>query len=155
MKKKDIYQLYNGLQTIRGLEGVKFNYAINRNISLTKPEVEAIQAASNPSEIFIAFENERVALAQKHAKKNEDGSPKTVGSKYEVEDQAAFDAEFAALKETHKEAVAQREQQIKDVEKLLEEESTIELHKISMEEIPEKITTEQMSVIFPLITENK
>ncbi len=157
MKNKDLFELFNSLSSLVGLEGVKFNYGVARNINILKPEVMSLQEALKTSEEFNKFDNERVELAKKYAKKDETGKPVLVtvdkNTQYVIEDQKKFDKELEELKETHKVAFEAREKQLKDFEVLLDTENPIKLFKIKLSDVPEAIKTEQLNGIYNLIEE--
>jgi hypothetical protein len=152
MKNQEILSLYENLHQLN-LKGVKFSYAVAKNIALLKPEVESLQKAIEQSEDFKKFEQERVELAKKHAKKNENGEPIEEKGQYIIEDKEAFKKDFTDLKEKNKEVVEAREEQIKEFNELLEKENEIKFHKISIKDVPEDITTVQMNQIYSLISE--
>lgn len=151
MTKQEIINLYNNLNTLGDLRGVKFSYGVARNIQKLKQEVDAFQLVSKPSEEYSVFDNERIELAKSHSKKDDKGEPVVVGNEFQIEDEKKFNKELDALRKKHKSAIEAREKQIEEVTALLEEESTVELHKIKIEDVPEDITTAQMSAIFSLI----
>lgn len=153
MKNKEIVALHNNLKALKGLKGVKFNYAIARNISKLSTEIECLEKSKEQTDLYKEFEKERVELAKSFAKKNEKGVEIIVEKNYIILDQEAFDKSFEELKEKHKEAVAEREAQLKEYIELLDKESTFIPFKIKVELIPEEITTEQMNAIYPLVEE--
>lgn len=151
MTKNEIVELYNNLHQIKNLKGAKFNYAIAKNINILKPEVEAIQETAKPREEFGTYDKARVELCKKHAKKDEAGEVMMKGNDFDIEDMRAFSKELKKLQEEHKQALDDREAQMKELDTLLKEESTIELHKIALADVPEDITTVQMNSIFSII----
>jgi len=153
MTNNDLLNLYQALSNLKGLSGVKFCYGIVKNINLLKPEVEAIQKTIEPKEDFQKYEKERIELAQKHAKKKEDGTPIIEGNRYVLENQKEFEKEFEKLRNKHKKALEEREKQIKEYENLLKEEANIKLYKVSLEDLPQDIKIEQMLAISPIIEE--
>ena len=153
MTKGDNINLFNALNKLGNLVGVRFAYAVSRNISLLKPEYEAIQEAIKPSEAFTAYEKERIALVESFAKKDEKGKAVSENGAYVLEDQEGFDKAFELLKETHKEAVDGRTAQQDEVNELLKNESTVELHKVSLDNVPEGITVAQLHSISDIISE--
>lgn len=153
MNNKKILDLYNGLMKLSGLKGVKFNYAVAKNVGILEPEVKAFQKAIEPSQAYQKFDEVRAELAKKHAIKNEDKTPMFVDDAYVMEDQAAFDTAFEELKGKHKEVVEERENQIKEFNELMEKETYVTLFKVKYDQIPEEITTEQMKVVYPIIEE--
>jgi hypothetical protein len=152
MKNNDILNLYDGLSKIN-LKGVKFSYGVAKNIALLKTEVESLSKAQESSKEFVEYDNARIELAKKHAKKDDKGEPVVEKNSYVIENQEAFDKEFETLKKTHKKALDERENQIKDFNDLLEKETDIQFHKIKLEDVPEDISTEQMTTIYDLIEE--
>lgn len=153
MKNQEILSLYENLHQLN-LKGVKFSYAIAKNIALIKPEVEALQKATEMSEEYKAFDAKRIELAKKHAKENDQGEPVQEGGKFILEDKQAFKEEFDALKEENKELIESREAQIKEFTELLDKQNDIKLFKINIKDVPEEITTVQMNQIYSLIEEN-
>lgn len=151
MTNKKVFELYDAFFTLKGLKGVQLNYAIARNTDYLKSEVEAMKKTLEASDGFKKYDEARIALAKKHAQKDEKGNPVIIGNEFQLEDKEVFDKEFAALKEEHKKEIEERQTQLKDFEKLLEEESSIEFHKIPVSTLPEDITTEQMVALLPII----
>lgn len=159
MKKSDILLLNHALSqpSLLKLTGAKFAYAVARNLQIIKPEVEALQKAQEPSEEFTKYDTARAELAKKHAEKDEKGEPKTkidpatMRSSYVVEDMKALEEEVSKLKEEHKEAIEARETQVKEYNTMLEEEVSVELHKLNINELPSDISAKQMSEIISII----
>lgn len=152
MKYQEILNLNQALSALN-LSGVKFAYAVSKNLSLLKTEIKALQDAQKPSAEYVAYDKERIELCKKHAKKDEKGKPIFVNNSFDIEDREAFDADLKALQEAHKEAVEAREQQIKDFNDLLEKEVKLTLHKIKLSDVPEAITTKEMESIYEIIEE--
>lgn len=161
MTKNEILNLYRGLLSLNKarIAGVKFAYAVNKNINILKSEIEALDEAKKFSEEFLAFDKERIIMAEANAKKDEKGKPLTatdpltnMGS-YVMENEAEFEVKFVELKEKHKPAIDARDVQVKEFEELLKTPSTVELHKLKIEDVPATITTDQMSIIMPILAE--
>src|SRR3990167_2149607 len=119
MTKGQLVELFSTLNTLGKLQGVKFTYAVARNIAALKNEVEAINKSLEPSSEFMVYDKERVELAQKFAKKDEKDKPLTENNRYVMEDEKGFDKAFAKLQEKHKEVIEKREKQFKDYIELL------------------------------------
>jgi len=157
MKNKEILQLYNALQDVSNLSGVKFAYAVSRNINKVKPTLNSLEEAINPKEEYKEFESKRVELAKKYAKKNENGEPVTNTDldnntkTYEIENQKAFQKEMTKLQKEYAQAITNREKQIEEYKNLLEEETQIDFYKIKKENLPEDITAQQLTGIFAII----
>jgi len=153
MTNLELIQLFKGLNSCGNLKGVKFSYAVIKNINKIKPEVEAIEKTLQFSEEFGKFDKERIELAKKYAKKDDKGEAEIKNDTYVMEDTTKFDEEFLALKETYKKEIEEREKQIEEYQNLLKEEAKIELHKVNLENVPEDIETKQMNSIYAIIEE--
>lgn len=154
MDKNDTISLYNGIHSVMGLVGVIFGYALNKNLEIMRPEIEALQKAITPSEKFIEYDKKRVEIVKKHALKDEKGDFIVNASGYDVGDNISIvEEEIKPLNEEYAKAIKDREDQIKEYNKLIKEDSSIKLYKVKLENLPKDITGEQQKAIFPIIEE--
>jgi len=157
MKNSDIMNLYGGLLGTATLTGVKFSYAVARNIKILNRIVKSIQEASAPSKIFKEYEKERLEFAQKSAIKDKNGKAVTELAndveRFVMKDNAAFEKGFEVIKEKHKQAIQERKAQIREVGELADMEIEVDLFTIPQSYIPEEINTKQMTDIMPIIKE--
>lgn len=154
MTKKDSVDLYVNLNKLGNLSGVKFAYAVSRNIALLKPEIEALDKSMEISEEFKKFEDLRMEVVKKFAKKDEKGEPVSVNNNYVLANQADFDIAFDVLKSEHKEIWENRLKQIEEYNELLKTDSSVVLHKVSLSDIPNNITVTQMYSISAIVDES-
>lgn len=158
-KKKDLLPLFENLQKLSNLKGVKFSYAIARNVVIVKKEVEAIEESLKPFDEFVEYEKERIELAKKHSEKDEKGNPKIINENgrevFVMKDKAKFDKVFEEFKIKHKVTLDKRQKQIDEYNEFLETESDIEFFKIELSDVPEDISVEQMQGIQLLIKDGK
>ena len=156
MKKTEIIQLYRNLNTLGQLQGVKFAYAISRNLAILKPEIEALEKASSPTPEFLEMDKERIKLVEEHAEKDEKGKPKKKGNEYVIPEDKKGDFEnaFEVFKIEHKELFDAREKQIEEYNALLQTESTIVLHKVNLADVPQNITVQQMHSISSFVEDS-
>lgn len=155
MIKKNILMLYNALNSLNNLSGVSFSYTVAKNIRILKPEIEALTEAEKPTEEFTKYEEERINLAKKYSKKDDEGESIIKDKKFVLENKKEFDKEFKKLKEENKEVLEGREKQVKEYLAVLETESSVELQKIDLSDVPDNITTNQMNSIYDIITTDK
>lgn len=159
IKNKELLNLDGALKSVGNLEGVRFAYAVSRNIARLKPEIESLHSSIKPSEEFNNFDKARVELAEKHADKDEAGKPVIIkgknGEEYEIKDKKKFEKELEALKKEHKVAIDGRDKQIEDFNKMLEDEIEFDAYTIKIEDVPKNITPQQMTGILGIIEDNK
>tara|TARA_Y100000401_G_C8247623_1_gene186404 strand:- start:253 stop:645 length:393 start_codon:yes stop_codon:yes gene_type:complete len=123
-KNRDLVDLYNGLQSVKDLAGVKFGLVVSKNIRILQQELNDLEEASKPSQEFV------------------DLSAKANG--LEKEDLEKLEAENSTL-------IEERKKQLSELDKLLEENSEIQLHALEESVLPENITAAQITGIDKLI----
>ena len=153
MTKSESIALFGALNTLGKLKGVKFAYAVSRNVSILKTELESLEKASAPSKEFEEFEKKRIALVEGFSKKDKDGKPEKKGNNYIIEDgkQEDLDKAFEALKKENQELWDSRLKQIEEYNELLKTDSSVVLHKISLSDVPSDINVEQMHSITAMV----
>jgi outer membrane protein OmpA-like peptidoglycan-associated protein len=155
MKNWELLNLYQVLSSVSDLKGVKFSYFVVKNLGLIEREIKNLEVVIKASKDYYEFEEKRIELAKKHAKKDKKGEPKTKevnGKKvFDMKSQVAFDKEFKKLQKEYKETLEERQEQIKEYNELIEQDTDIKLHKIKLKDIPEEISVAQMKAIEFLI----
>ena len=157
MKKSEVLILYKTLNKLGSLTGVKFTYAVAKNLNILKNEIESLDKSMEPSEKFQEFDKERIKIVELHAEKDDNGKAKMEmadnGAKQYVIDpeNKMFKKAFDALKVKHKEAVSAREKQIEEYTKLLATDSDVVLFKVKLEDVPKEISAVQMAGVYDII----
>ena len=151
MTRENAVVLYQNLQSIGDLKGVKFAYAVAKNSNILKREIDALNTAIKPLPGFEAYDTARVELAKKFAKKDEKGEPVIEDNQYVLEDKPAFDIGLAELRESFKETLEIRQTQLDEYKKLLAEEVGLTLHKVKLDDVPKEITVDQMTALQEMI----
>jgi hypothetical protein len=141
IKKLNLLRLHNVITSLEGEKySVKFSYFLAKNKVTMRDEIETLEEVSKVSEEFQAFENERIGLAQKHADKNEDGSPQIQNDNFVLnENVGLFQKEFGELIEQNRDVISKREKQLKEFNEILGQNTEFEGSKISVEDIPQNI----------------
>lgn len=154
LTKKEALDLFNGLNGVGHLKGVKFSYAVAKNMNTLKPEIVALQKALEPSKEFFEYEEERIKLAESFAVKVDGVPQKTLENGREtfvITDKDKFETALSTIKEKYKKVMTEREAQVKAFDSLLEEKITLELVQVSQKELPKDITPLQLSAIFVMV----
>jgi len=149
--RKEFINLYQMLGYLGELTGARFTYTISKNKEILKNVVEEIQKKAEMHDNYREYEKERVELNEKYTKRDKDGNPEIKDKNYVIKDKAKFDEEVEKLKEKHKDAIEEREQQRKEVEELANKEITLDLKTIPLSIVPDKVTVDQMDVLSILI----
>ena len=160
MLNSDLVRILSGLGSVGNLKGkavnrVKFAYAVAKNKRLVQAEVEDLKSGLKPSKEYEKFEEDRIALCVKHSEENAEGKPIFIDNHYRIKDQKAFDKAFKSLKKKYEKAIDMREESFDNYNKILKEETKLELHLIDYENIPDDITPDQIGNIFEIIREEK
>ena len=149
--RKEFINLYQMLGYLGELTGARFTYTISKNKEILKGVVEEIQKKAEMHDNYKEYEKERVELNEKYTKRDKDGNPEVKDKNYVIKDKVKFEEEVEKLKEKHKEAIEEREQQRKGVEELANKEITLDLKTIPLSIVPDKVTVDQMEVLSILI----
>lgn len=139
--------------SVLNLKGVKFAYAVGKNLEIIKSEVNALMKSQEASKEYQEFDKQRIELASEMSNKDEKGNPIIENNNYQIQDLIKFKKALDILKGKHKKAVDAREKQVKEFEELLQEKTKVKLHKIKLAEVPDDISTQQMASIMVIIQE--
>lgn len=154
MTKDQAVQLYRDLHQLDALKGVKFAYGVARNIKLLEPEVKSIEEAMKNSPEFQAYEDLRVKLAKELANKDDNGVPIIENNVFVLDgNKEEFDKKLTALQKEHEPAIKARDTQLAELRKLLEEDSSVVLHKVNLSDVPEAISAVQLRTIMEMVEE--
>ena len=129
MKNGEFVNLFNGLNEVKSLPGVKFGLLVAKNLRIIEAELKDIETFSQPHEDF-------VELSRKFN---------------ELKDSGADEKKLKKLEKDNDKIIKARQKQIDEVNSLLSEEVEIQLHSISEEALPESITGQQIINIDKII----
>jgi len=127
--------LWESLWECSDVKGVKFAYAVLKNRE--KLTSYLTEVSENP--IVVAYEKKRIELAEKLAKKDEEGKAVIIQGRYQFEDQKVYEEAVKEMPER------------KEYEEFMESEAEVELHMIKQEDVSPEITANQLSGIEALI----
>lgn len=153
LKNKEVLSLYYALASLGTLKGVKFNYVVDRNRKRLRKIVESLEEQNKFSPEYEEYDKERVKINEDFSEKNADGSLKMVThqsvTRYIIDStrREEFDKLQAELKGKYKKANEEREEQVKEFKKLLEEESDFVPYPLEVNCIPDDITGSQFEII--------
>jgi len=153
MKNKELFDLLQGLRNVGTYGGVKFAYAVAKNMAKVLEECKLLEESAKPSDEHQAYDTERMALIDICAVK-ENGQCVIKNGQYVIDPafKAQFNKESDDLQTKHATAINARKVQLVEFDKLLAEEaSDLKLMKIKYEVLPESITAEHISGIMPII----
>lgn len=154
MTKGEAVSMFNTINAMVYMTGARFTYAIAKNMNSLKEEVQALAKILEQDDEMKAFEEKRIELAKKHAKKDEKtGNPISVKNNYVLLDEAAFEKEYQQLREENKEVVEKYDKQVAEYSELLKEDCDIKLHKVRLEDVPAEVNAMQMTAIMHMIVE--
>lgn len=154
MTKLEVLNLYQGINRLGRLIGVKFVYAMSKNMKALQAEIDSLQKAMEMTDEFKKFEDARIALINKYAEKDDKGVVKITNNEYIIgENKAVFDAEFETLRQANQAAFDARQEQIKQYTELLKTDCNVTLFKVKLDDVPKDITAQELNGIYPLIEE--
>lgn len=147
MKRRELYMFMQSLNNLGNLKGVKFAYSIIKNKKKIEEEIKILEEVVKPSDEFSKYEAERIELCELHCEKDDKGEPVVEDDKYKIIDESKFDKELETLKESYNTYITEREDQIKDYNKMLDDEIEMDFAKVNFDELPTDISTTQLESI--------
>lgn len=148
--------LEQNIQGLKSLRGIKFAYALNKNFKILTAEIETFSEMFGVAEGYKEFEEARKELCEDFCDKDEDGNLMYINNNtaYSIDiTSEAWKEAYKTLEEKHKEAIDEHNKKIEDYNAFLLSESEIELHKISIDDVPETISVEEYELIQYFIQE--
>lgn len=151
-KRQEFINIFSKYGILDSLSGVKVSYAIAKNKQILEREAKAVEDTSKMRPNFKKFNDEKLELLKEMADKDDTGNPisvaRGINAEFQVKERREeFNAALAELEETHKEAIKERDAQLEELEDFLNEEISLELHGIELDQIKENITVEQMNIL--------
>lgn len=155
IKVHEIIDLSNKIsenyENLNLLQGPKFLYVISENIKLLNDEIIKLNKLIKGSDRYNEYQDKRISTCIKYSRKNEDGSPKMVINngieEFDIDQTEEFTAEIKELQAEYKEEIDEFMEQVRTYNNRLEEEIDINFKTISIDDIPENINFELMSVV--------
>lgn len=153
MTKGKLLELNAALKSLERVMNTKFAYAVSKNQDEIESEIKAIQKAGKMSPRFTEYEKKRFDLVKKHAQYDDQGKmienpDRTVAMK----NLSTFEAELEPIRLEYKDALDEREQQIKDFEEDMEAEYKFEHFAIAWKNTPEDLRADELRPILKLMT---
>ena len=145
MIKKEIPDYRKKVYQLLDVKGEKFAYAVLKNKDKIETAFQTyldILQKYKPSEKYNEYDEKRVKLAEKFAKKDEKGEPIIIGERYDVEDKEGFEKEWDVLKEEYKEALKEWDDELEKKNQELDEEIDIDFHIVS--KVPDTISAREL-----------
>ncbi len=155
MTNLEALNLLQGLATVKDLPGVKFSYAVVKNSKKLESIRDSLQKAGGMSEDYRKFLKAKEDMFIKNSKKDKDDKPITTTNgqitEYDFVDKAKNEKEFKVLLKKHDAVIKAEQEKEKELQELLKDKIDVDLHKVKIEFVPEKITATQLNAIMPMI----
>ena len=129
--KGEFVNIINGLFAVQEIQSKEFGLLVSKNIALLKDELKELEVAGAPSPEFMKLANQVNELANK----NEEDAQEKI-DKIEKENQELVDS---------------RREQMDKVQKMMEEEASMNLHILPETVLPDDITAKQINNILKII----
>lgn len=154
LKGKEIMELSIWLQEAADNKGVKFAYAVAKNLVEIKKKVKELQDIKKPTKEYKKFDEKRIKLAEKFADKGQDGKPLIANRNYVIiGKKKEWDKAFKEFSKENKKVLDAYKKQLNDYNKALEKEFEVDIYKINKEDLSEDTTANQLIGLAVLIEE--
>lgn len=163
MKKKQLLLMLNVIQEILKVSKVsELNWKLIQNKNILKVYKEEIDEFLNQSEEFKQYENKRIELCNKYAKKDKDGNPIIINISNKfiydgLENNKEFLFSVKKLNKEYEEVIKIRNEQVKHYDEVIMNEEVDlndKLKKIKISSLPDNIICgDLLECLFPIIEE--
>ena len=147
MKKRELYNCLQALDSVKELKGIKFAYVSLKNKKKIEEEINLFEEVVKANPKFEEYEQKRIKLCELHSEKDSENKPIISNDKYKILDENKFNSELDVLKKEYQDVINERIKQINDYNSMLEEEINLEFEKINFEHIPENISSKELESI--------
>jgi len=154
MTRKQYTELFAALKSVQSLIGSPtFSYAVAMNLHTLEKEITALKAVYNGKPQHTEFEKTELEVINSFCEKNEKGEPLGENGRFVIPEKntAEFEKAITNVYSTFATEKAEYSAFDEKVVQLLEEEITIELLKITKDELPKEISPLQVSGLLPII----
>lgn len=151
--KGKLLELNAALESLKRIYNTKFAYAVGQNRKKIANEIEVITDSGKMSPRFTEYEEKRFGLVKKMAKYDDKGQMVMLPDRtISIPDLKGFESYLNPIREEYKEAIAEREKQIKDFEEQLKEKWEFEPFLINWKYVPDDLRADEMEQIIDLLT---
>lgn len=147
MKNRELRSIADGLTELAKAGSAKLAYACIKNSKAIAEELKTLQESYALPESYKAYEKERLELCGTYSKKDENGNPmkkrlEDGSSAFDIENDTEFKEKIKALQEAHKACFQEYYDSMSNFESLMDQESTLELVRIKLSDIPDSYKKE-------------
>jgi hypothetical protein len=147
MKRKEIFDNIQALNSVSELKGVKFSYSVIKNKKKIEEEIKVLEEIIKPTNRYSAYESQRIQICEKHAEKDINNKAIIEDNKFKILDMTTFDIELNALKNDYLDDISEREKQIDEYNRMLDDDIELDYTKIGFNDFPNDITPKQLETI--------
>lgn len=128
MKVADAIELYKGLEAVKKHKGARFAVIVAKNVKELEQALRKYEDTAKPSDEFLRVSGEAHRLAEAE---DEEGIKK--------------------LEEDHADLIAERKEQLAQLELQMQEEIELNVQTIKEAQLPEDVTPEEIVPILPIV----
>lgn len=156
--KRELIKIWNVLESIHFSDlNKKFSYCIIRNKKKFKDEIDALKEVQAPNEKFLEYERKRLILCENLCERDESGKPILEKNNYVFtpENRIKVDEAIKDLAEENKDIIQEQNKRDKEFESILDEYFEVDVHKISFDDFPERISPSNLEALEEFIDTDK
>jgi len=156
MKKSELFTVMRVLNEIGNAKThPKFAYGVTKNKKKIQNEIDAIQAASEPTAAVTEFDEKRLAVCEQHAEKDSAAQPITTGNNYVIDEKkkSTFDKKIKSLRKRYEKDLDDHKVQMDQVNEIMAEDIDMGFHKIDIDFFPEGLKQYQYDALMEFVME--
>lgn len=155
--KGDLFRIREGLKSLDEYRGLKFAYAVAKNLRFVESELKLVEGVNKWSKEYTAYQEERQKITLKFAEKDKQGNPIVLGQspngdmRIKLTDAAACNKETEALEEKHADLIKEQEKKDEEFKEYLKEPAEVKFYIIPKKLVPSTILVKHLRLIFEVV----
>jgi hypothetical protein len=165
MKLEKVLEFVNELRKIENVEAhSEFSYAVMKNSTLGKQELEIFKKLSlEPVQGGEEYRKDRIGVIEKYVDRDELKNIKSEKSPVDGRSHFVFSGDnknlfikaMEAVEKKHADYIEKIKSKQKEIDKILEQTSSVEFMKVPLKYFPNKITPKQMNILTIMLDEEE
>ena len=156
MKSKELFDLQKGLKLSGEITDQPFVFIRLRNKKNVDEIIETLQESNKPTDDYIKYDAERIELCRRNSKINKETNECMISGQntfvIDEKKQESFNNELSKLISIHNETINNRVIQLKEYDKLLNEEfKDFIIYKVKQKDIPKTLNGDILELLYPMI----
>lgn len=156
LTKGDLFRIRDGLIALDEYRGLKFAYAVAKNLRFVESEIKLVEGVNAWSKEFTQYQEARKEIVLSFAQKDKQGNPIVLSQhgadlRIKLTDDDACTKETEALEEKHADLIKEQEEKDEEFKDLLKDPAEVKFYIIPKKLVPDTISCKHLRGVFEVV----